>query len=72
VTTAAQKPYKEHYMNLYIKISFWLGIAGIVMRALTMMVSDYPRTVKHSLGEDVVTLIREIGFAVWAWVLIYG
>jgi hypothetical protein len=59
-------------MNLYIKISFWLGIAGIVARALGMMISDYPRTVKYSLGADVVLLILTIGLTAWAWVLVYG
>jgi hypothetical protein len=59
-------------MNLYIKISFWFGIAGIVARALDMMISNYPRTVKYSLGEDVVLLILTIGLTAWAWVLIYA
>jgi hypothetical protein len=58
-------------MNLYIRLSFWFGIAGIVVRALTMMVCDYPRTEKHNLGEDVALLILAIGFTAWAWALIY-
>ena len=59
-------------MNLYIKFSFWFGIAGIVARALAMMVGNYPRTVKYNLGEDVVFLLMGIGFAAWAWVLVYA
>ena len=63
---------KGDAMELYIKWAFWLGIAAIVVRSLTMCVSPYPRVTKWSLGEDVVQLLVTAFFAFWAWRLVYA
>lgn len=58
-------------MELYIKVSFWSGIVGLAVRAITLMVCDYPRSTKHSIGEDVVLLLMSAAIVVWAWRLVY-
>lgn len=59
-------------MELYIKISFWLGVITIVLISIIMVGSTYPRTSRHSLGEDTVSLILNIAIAVWAGILLFA
>ena len=57
-------------MDLYIKVSFWSLIAGLVLRAV-LMCGEYPRTSQTTLGTDVVGALSRIGFAVWAGLLLW-
>ena len=58
-------------MELYIKWSFWLGVAAIAINLCYMSTATYPRKWETSLGSDVVKVIISGFFAVWAWSLIY-
>lgn len=54
-------------VDTYLAVAFWLGIFGLVCRAL-LMTQDYPRKRSINLGEDVLIFI--FGAAVVAWVSI--
>lgn len=58
-------------MELYIKVSFWLGVVGVVLRMLLMCIASYPRTTNYSLAEDNVYLLITIGSCIWAGSLVY-
>ena len=59
-------------VELYIKWAFWLGVIRIILRMFAMCVNTYPRTVKWTLGEDVVAVLISAFFAFWAWHLVYA
>lgn len=58
-------------MELYIKVVFWIGIITVMLRLIVMTVAEYPRKVKFTLVSDVVTLFVEVGFLVWAGILLF-
>lgn len=59
-------------MELYIKVSFWIGAVALVLRLLLMCVATYPRQQEYSLGSDVAAVILQIGFGVWAGILLFA
>ena len=62
---------KGSVMELYIQISFWLGIAGISINMIGLLMSEFPQTKEKTIGEVLFQIILGIGFAVWAGSLIY-
>lgn len=58
-------------MENYILVSFWFGVVGIVIRALFLSFSSYPRHTEISIGVDVVASLIRVGFCVWAGALLW-
>lgn len=58
-------------MELYVKVSFWIGVVGIVCYSMMLICADYPRLVETSVGTDVVALLITIAVTLWAWRLIW-
>jgi hypothetical protein len=59
-------------MNTFVLVYFWILVALIVLRAIAMIIASYPRTVKTTLGADVVGQMIAIGLALWAGFLLWG
>jgi hypothetical protein len=59
-------------MELYVTVSFWIGVVGFALRGLTMCVTKYPRNVEYSVGMDSFILIVSMGFLIWAAYLLYS
>ena len=58
-------------MEIYIKVSFWLGIFGIVVNMLILLSGDFPRIKEITIGEILVKILLGAGFAVWAGIILY-
>ena len=58
-------------MELYIKVSFWLGIVALIIRVMTMAVRSWPHTKTESLGEYVAATILSLAFTIWAGIALY-
>lgn len=59
-------------METYITVSFWLGVFALVVNLLTMMMAEFPRHERETLGARVGKTIIGAGFVVWAGMLIYA
>jgi len=62
-------------MEVYVMVSFWLGVVAFVVRCLDMAISDWPKTQKpKTLGHMVADTLIGLGITVWAglalWVMI--
>ena len=58
-------------MELYIKVSFWMGVVCLVLRVLTMAVREWPHKKTESLGEYVGGTILSLAFVVWAGIVLW-
>ncbi|MDB4352873.1 hypothetical protein OAA60_05540 [Porticoccaceae bacterium] len=58
-------------MENYILVSFWTGVVTVVIRALFLSFSNYPRNSEISMGVDVVASLIGVGFCVWAGALLW-
>ena len=61
-------------MEMYVKVCFWIGIATLLIRAIDMASSEWPKPQKpKTLGYVVAEMLLQLAFAVWAgialWVL---
>ena len=59
-------------MELYITVSFWLGIFAIVVNMLILMVGEFPQTRTETVGYKVAQVLISGAFAVWAGILLYA
>lgn len=59
-------------MEFFIKVSFWLSFAGLIMRSIAMCGASYPRKSEYSLGADTVLLIIGIAWCIWAYSLVWS
>ncbi len=59
-------------MELYITVLFWMLVIGAICKVIVVSIAEYPRKEKTSIGFDLVILIKTIGFAVWAGILLWG
>lgn len=54
-------------MELYVLVSFWLGVLAFIIRIITLAVEDWPKQQKpKSLGMQVAETLLGIGVTVWA------
>ncbi len=59
-------------MELYIKVSFWLGFVAQIIRFCEMLACDYPRKKpSESLGQAVALFLFTGGFMIWAGLLLW-
>lgn len=59
-------------IDVYLTVSFWMGVVAIALRGLCLCGATYPRTPKHSVGSDVFSLMVSIAFLVWVCYLRNG
>jgi hypothetical protein len=60
-----------NFMELLIKVIFWLGLFNCTLRLIIISLTDYPRVTKDTLGGDLVKLIEQAVFVIWAAVLLF-
>jgi|14BtaG_2_1085337.scaffolds.fasta_scaffold22662_5 hypothetical protein len=58
-------------MEMYITVGFYIGIIALVINLLSLLVVDYPKTKKETIGEKLFQIIVGGGFVVWAGFLLY-
>lgn len=59
-------------VHFFLIVLFWLYLAGIVLKALLMAVSNYPRTQQFSVGMDAFSLIFGGAWVFWISWLLWG
>ena len=64
------KPRKN--MELLVKTLFWTALFCCALRLVMMATRDYPVKETATLGTDLVRLIENAVFAVWAGIIIFG
>ena len=58
-------------MEIYIKVSFWLGLLGVGVNMITLLVGEFPKKSEVTLGETLFKILVGVGFAVWAGIILY-
>ena len=58
-------------MELYIKISFWLGVIALIIRVLSLATCSWPRIRSESLGSYVAATILSLAFTLWAGIVLW-
>ena len=59
-------------MRTFIFTVLIIWCISIAARLLLLMISDYPRTEKTSMGGEVARILISTGFTVWAGFLLWG
>ena len=58
-------------MEVYVTVSFWIGIIALLIRGGIMSTAIYPRTEKKSIGADLFAILIQTGFVVWCAFLLW-
>jgi len=58
-------------MELYVKVSFWIGVVAVSLHLVVISLADFPTTTKTTLGGQLVKMIISSAFLVWASYLLY-
>lgn len=59
-------------MELYVTISFWLGVFVTVCRVIEMSASEWPKKREpKTLGFMCAETILGLGFTIWAGIALY-
>lgn len=58
-------------MELYVQVSFWLGVTAIVINILGLMVLEYPRQETRTLGKQVAAILGGGAFVIWAGIILF-
>ena len=58
-------------MEIYIKVSFWLGLLGVGVNMIMLLVGKFPKKHEVTLGETLFKILVGVGFAVWAGIILY-
>lgn len=59
-------------METYITVSFWLGIASLFIRVITMGIRVWPHTEETSIGAYVAATIVSLAFTIWAGIILFA
>tara|TARA_R110002126_G_C10105849_1_gene466726 strand:- start:235 stop:417 length:183 start_codon:yes stop_codon:yes gene_type:complete len=59
-------------MELYIQVSFWMGIFALVVNMISIAVIDYPKSKVETLGQKIFQILICSGFLVWAGFLLFS
>lgn len=59
-------------MEMFIKVFFWVGLVGCILRLLLISIRKYPHESTDTLGSDLVKFIENAVFVVWAAVILWG
>ncbi len=57
-------------MTTFLVVMFCLYIVQIVYKSIQMSISDYPRQVEYTIGEDLLVILISIGMGIWVGILI--
>lgn len=60
------------WVELYIKIGFWMSLIGVVVKLGCLGWGGYPREVSWSRGEDTVSIVFGAVAVVFTWWLAWG
>lgn len=58
-------------MGLFVTVMFWLYLANIIVKAITLLVATYPRNIEYTVGFDVVSILGQLGMFGWLCYLKY-
>ena len=58
-------------MEFYVKVSFWVGVASLILRAIMMSVLEWPRQREQSLGSYVGEALLCLAFTIWAGIVLW-
>lgn len=53
-------------MELYVQISFWIGVINIIYCATLLAFEKYPRSQEYSQASDTLSLLTSITLTYWA------
>ena len=59
-------------METYIQVSFWLGIAALVVNMISIVAIDYPKQKEETLGQKIFQILIGAGFLVWSGFLLFS
>jgi hypothetical protein len=60
-------------MELFIQLSFWLGVVCFTIRIIDMAVREWPvEREPKSLGQHVAETIIGVAITVWAGIILYA
>jgi hypothetical protein len=59
-------------METYIQVSFWIGVAALVINMLLIAAVDYPKAKMETLGQKIFQIIIGGAFVVWSGFLLFG
>lgn len=59
-------------MELYITVSFWLGVFCLVVNLLSLATCKFPSVKEETVGMKTAQVLIGTGFAVWAGFLLYA
>lgn len=59
-------------MELYIKVSFWMGIVALGLNLLSLMLEEYPKTRRETVGFKTVQVLVGGAFVAWSGYLLYA
>lgn len=59
-------------MEMYITISFWMGIFAITVNMIRLMAGNLPKVRTDTVGGITAHVLVSIGFAVWAGFLLFA
>lgn len=59
-------------MELYIQVSFWMGLIALILNLLVLMAADFPIVKKETIGLKTAQVFIGSAFVVWAGFLLYG
>lgn len=59
-------------MELYIKVSFWIGVVCFLLRTLILSLKSFPITRDVTLGQYVAETMLSLAFTAWAGILIWA
>lgn len=52
-------------MELYVQVSFWIGLLGVVVSMVGLNSATFPRTEVETVGSRLFKIIVQGGFALW-------
>ena len=59
-------------MELYIQVSFWLLIVGVILRFILIANKKHPYTLEKTMGSEVVSVVISLCFAAWSGLILFG
>ena len=59
-------------MELYVQVSFWMGVLAFVINMLCILSIEYPRKKTETIGEKLFAVIVGGGFVVWSGFILFS
>lgn len=58
-------------MELYVKVSFYLGLVALILNSLTICIGKFPIVRSVGVGEKFISTVVGAVFVVWSGMLIF-